>query len=156
MKNIFKRTCVEHINTAAGLSRLALALNVALVAAGCGGGSGPSPIVGEPPIEHIGLMEVGEMYAAHLKEHGKPPTRTRDFEKYSQGFTIGSMGVQKGDLIVVWNAGKEDDAALSSTRVLAYEKKTPKEGGEVLMQDGTIKVMTAEEFQAAPKAAPSS
>ena len=37
--------------------------------------------------------------------------------------------------------------------MLAYHKDVPEKGGEVLMQDGTAKKMTAEEFQAAPKPA---
>jgi hypothetical protein len=36
--------------------------------------------------------------------------------------------------------------------VVAYEKKVPTEGGHVLLQDGTVKQMTAAEFQSAPKA----
>ena len=38
--------------------------------------------------------------------------------------------------------------------VLAYGKTVPEQGGPALLQDGwTIKAMTADEFQAAPKAA---
>jgi hypothetical protein len=100
----------------------------------------------------MGLMEVGEMYTSYLKEHGTPPRKVSDFEKYSPGFTFGSMALQNGDLVAVWNAPKATDPAEAATRVLAYQKKTPKEGGKVLMQDGTVKEMTAVEFAAAPKA----
>ena len=37
-------------------------------------------------------------------------------------------------------------------KVLAYEKDVPQKGGAVVMADGTVKAMTPEEFQAAPKA----
>jgi hypothetical protein len=36
--------------------------------------------------------------------------------------------------------------------VLAYETEVPEKGGAVLMQDGTVKTMTADEFKSAPKA----
>jgi hypothetical protein len=126
-----------------------------LAFAGCGQGD-LAASKGETPPEQMGLMEVGEMYTTYLKEHGSPPKKKADFEKYSPGFTFGSMGVQKGDLVVVWNAPKATDPSEAATKVLAYEKKTPKDGGKVLMQDGTIKEMTAQEFATAPKAAPAS
>ena len=42
----------------------------------------------------------------------------------------------------------------ASTHVLAYERQGPEEGGAVLLQDGTIKQMTAAELQAALQARP--
>jgi hypothetical protein len=52
---------------------------------------------------------------------------------------------------IVYQWGARIDPAGGET-VLAYEKKAPSEGGWVLMQDGTVKQITADEFKAAPKA----
>ncbi len=51
-----------------------------------------------------------------------------------------------------WGVGLSDSAEAAST-VLAYQKDVPEQGGEVLMQNGTAKKMTADEFKAAAKPA---
>ena len=53
-------------------------------------------------------------------------------------------------MLVYWGAGLSDGPDAAST-VLAYQKDVPEKGGEVLMQDGTPKKMTADEFKAARK-----
>jgi hypothetical protein len=127
---------------------LAGALLVGLAATGCGGG--PTAGVEIPP-EHLGLQEVGEMYLMYLKEFKKAPKVRKDLDRYAGGFSIGSYGVQRGDLVVIWDAAPSGPSEAPG-KVLAYEKKTPKEGGGVLMQDGTVKTMTPQEFADAPKA----
>lgn len=59
--------------------------------------------------------------------------------------------IQNGDYIVYWRVGLSDTAP-GANAILAYEKKTPTEGGAVLLRNGTVKEMTAAEFQAALKA----
>ena len=55
-------------------------------------------------------------------------------------------------MLVYWGAGISDEPEAAST-VLAYHKDVPEKGGEVLMQNGKARKMTAEEFKAAPKPA---
>jgi hypothetical protein len=56
--------------------------------------------------------------------------------------------IRTGDVVYIWGAGYADGAK----QVVAYEKKAPTEGGYVLLQDGTVKKMTADEFKSAPQA----
>jgi hypothetical protein len=41
---------------------------------------------------------------------------------------------------------------VGGSNVLAYQKGVPTQGGFVLLSDGTIRPMSAADFQAAPKA----
>ena len=57
------------------------------------------------------------------------------------------VAIRNGLIIYVWGASYQ----ASSTSIIAYEKSVPESGGFVLLQDGTVKKLTAEEFKAAPK-----
>ena len=67
-------------------------------------------------------------------------------------FPAAVASIKSKEVLVYWGVGISDGPEAAST-VLAYHKDVPEKGGEVLMQDGTAKKMTAEEFQAAPKPA---
>ena len=56
--------------------------------------------------------------------------------------------ISGGQCVVVWGCGIKS----GSSAVLAYGKDAETKGGPVLLQDGTVKSMTAAEFAAAPKA----
>jgi hypothetical protein len=56
--------------------------------------------------------------------------------------------IRSGDLVYVWGAGY----AAGGTELVAWEKAVPESGGYVLQQDGTVKQLSAGEFQSAPKA----
>jgi hypothetical protein len=132
---------------------LALAIGSAMgLAIGCdasGGGASPEGKV-ERFRESV-LGEVGQMLRIREKDTSRPPSTVKDLAKYQPGFPSGFQKVQGGDVVLMLGAPVEDGA---SDKVLAFEKQAPDSGGYVLMQDGTtVKKMSAEEFQAAPKAA---
>ena len=129
------------------IGALALALGTAV--SGCGRTTTESQAT-EPPAEHLALKEIGEMYRLYLKEHHRPPKKAADFTAYDLGYSYGILGLQGGDLIVLWGAQLAETPEAAKT-VLAYEKLAPKQGGFVVMQDGSVEKMTAEEFLAAPK-----
>ncbi len=130
---------------------LTASMLVASLCAGCGAGSGSNASAEIPP-SNAGLLEVGEMYRAYLKQVGKPPAKMKDIELYSPGFPQGSLMLQNGELVTFWGVTALTESGAGHA-VLAYESKAPTGGGVVLLDDGeTIKQMTTEEFQAAPKA----
>lgn len=122
------------------------ALTLAL-AFGAGCQTSTAPV--EVPPEHLALQEVGEMCRVYLADNKRPPRTGKDLNKYAPAFNYGSMAIQDGSVQVFWGADLQPD----SKAILAYEKRVPESGGKVLLQDGeTVKEMTAQEFQAAPKA----
>jgi hypothetical protein len=129
--------------------RFLLAAALAL-SAGCesSGGRGfePSPDNGD----RYALTEVGEILRNRMLNTTQPPRNQADIARYENVGPTGLGKVQKGEIVVLWGANPKEGV---SDQVLAYEKKTPQTGGFVLMQDGTtVKKMTPDEFQAAPKA----
>lgn len=116
---------------------------------GCGPETTSTPGVEASNTEVIALRELGEMYTLQIKQTQKPPETGKPLMQFAAGFSHGSMAIQNKTLGVYWGAPIEKQGQA----VLAYELKAPEAGGLVLLSDGeTVKPMTAEEFQAAPKA----
>lgn len=116
-----------------------------LLAAGCGGPTAGT--VADEPVRGE-LSEVYELFRLHQTEKGRPPRRLADLDRYAPGMDLGYSALQAGRVTPVWGAGADE----ASTEVLACEKKVPADGGWVLLRNGTVKQMTAEEYKAAPKA----
>ena len=79
------------------------------------------------------------------------PRKPEDFSDFIDSMPTAFQRVKEGEYVVVWGVGRSAVPGTSG-QVLAYEKKVPTEGGAVLLRDGTVKQMTAAEFNAAPKA----
>jgi hypothetical protein len=71
--------------------------------------------------------------------------------KFQNVYGLGVPALEDGHCVLIWGADPAKTPDQAGT-VLGYEKETPSQGGYVLMMDGTVKKMTAEEFQAARKA----
>ncbi len=101
------------------------------------------------PPEKAELGQIHEIYKLFIKSNQRPPKDFADLNQkaYSEVNPMAFNGIKDGKYVVVW--GVSDN---SSGTVLAYEKDAPEKGGNVLMADGTIKTMSAAEFQAAYKA----
>ncbi len=132
--------------------RWSLALLLAGLTTGCGNVNEAARSVAEVrPVQ-----DVGDLYRMYMLEHKKPPASPSDFLPYQDASPEAVRAVKDGEVLVVWDVALTDlspeggkDAA---DEVLAYEKKVPTEGGTVLMKNRTIRQMTADQFQAAPKA----
>ena len=87
---------------------------------------------------------------------GKAPAGPADLQKYVSEFPEVGQALQNGDIVIYWNVRFPDDMQQQGTSntVLGYEKDVPAKGGMVIMGDGSVREMTAQEFQAAPKATP--
>ncbi|VTR94517.1 Uncharacterized protein OS=Singulisphaera acidiphila (strain ATCC BAA-1392 / DSM 18658 / VKM B-2454 / MOB10) GN=Sinac_0826 PE=4 SV=1 [Gemmata massiliana] len=134
------------------MGRFALFLFGTLALAGCS--SNQSQSTSQGPGADAVLHEVGGLIQMYSGETGKGPKKVADLTKYQNGYPLGFQAVQSGDVVVVWGAkiGGEGEAASGPTNVIAYEKKTPTEGGWVLLQNTTTKQMSASDFASAPKA----
>ncbi|MHC5537021.1 hypothetical protein ACYOEI_01965 [Singulisphaera rosea] len=124
-----------------------------LAAAGCG----PQNVqYTADQAEEMKLLEVGEVLREYQLFKNSPPKAIKDLMKASGSSPGGYEAVRSGDVVVHWDAALPDTnerpGVNPSDKVLAYVKRVPKEGGPVLMLDRTVRRMSAEEFQAAPKA----
>ncbi len=128
-------------------SSLPLLLLLALLLQGCGKKDANDPLTTKVSAE---LGEIFEMYRMATKEKNKPPTGVADFKRWIAGFPLGYQAVDSGKCVVFWGTNLAD-ASASRSQVLAYETDVPTQGGAVLMNDGQIKIMTAEEFKGTPK-----
>jgi hypothetical protein len=123
-------------------------LAVPFLALGCGGNKAGR----DPEVEHRKneLGEIYEIYTQFAKRSGRPPKKFSDVNQkdLQASNPVGFKALQDNKYIVVWGVTSNDSGA-----VMAYEKDADKQGGWVLIADGTPKQMTAEELhQALPKA----
>lgn len=98
----------------------------------------------------LALEEVSHILRMYKKSGQGAPKSIKDVAGMSNGLPAGIEALRKGNVLLYWEAPFDPD---DSKTVIAYQKEAPEKGGEVLMRDGTVAHMTAEEFQAAPKPA---
>jgi hypothetical protein len=116
---------------------------LALAAGGCGQATHE---VTATDVRNYELEEIRDMYKLYAEDKHRPPTQLAQLKQYEPGFSKGFEALQSGEVVVVWGADLSETAGKG---VLAYGKDVPTKGGPVLLRDGTIKIMTAQEFQAA-------
>jgi hypothetical protein len=124
----------------------------ALFAAGCSSGGGST---GAGPDKADTLREVGGLVSSYTGEYRRGPQKVADLARYEAGYPLGYEAVKSGEITVVWGAKmvvEEGGGSTGTTDVVAYQKKVLAEGGLVLLQNGTVKEMSADEFRSAPKA----
>jgi hypothetical protein len=115
---------------------------------GCGGGKdGGDPALQRKEAE---LGEIHEIYQEYMKINNQRPPKQMSDLKQKQFEVVNPQGfgaMQRGQYVVVWGVDINKD----SGAVLAYEKDAPKKGGVVLTASGKVKMMSAEDLQAALK-----
>jgi hypothetical protein len=125
---------------------------VLLLVAAAGCSSEKKPGDGQQPGAADHLREVAGMLRLHAGERGKGPRKAADLAPYEHGHPLGFQAVKSGEIVVVWGATMPGEGeAGGGEAVVAYEKKALAAGGAVLLQNGTVKTMTADELKAAPK-----
>lgn len=128
---------------------IALGSALALVDGGCGGGSGRSAGQAESP-EQYSIAQVGQLLRLHQKGNKPPPKGVKDLMALERGYSAAIGSLRDKSVLLYWGTGFSETPEASRT-ILAFQKDVPERGGEVLMQDGTARKMTAEEFRAANK-----
>jgi hypothetical protein len=122
---------------------LLLFLVLPVLAVGCGGG--PPPTLAP---QNATLAQIHQLYEHYIKNHQKAPSQMSDLAKpqYEGIYPVAVAALKQGKFVIVWGVNSKD-----SGTVLAYEKDAPTKGGAVLMADGSVKDMTAEQLKAAQK-----
>lgn len=126
-----------------GLWRAAAAVGLAAVV-GCGGGGTPTAqtVTGKDMME-----DVRRMLTFAVEQKLKVPTKAAELDAVEPVAPLAGPALRDGTVVYAWGTSLSGGSG-----VVAYEKKAEAEGGWVLLQDGTIKQMTADEFKAAPRA----
>lgn len=119
----------------------------ALAPVGCGGPDVPKDATGAPTAKQ-GLVDLADLLKGVAEQKKSPPARQADLEQYDAINLAATLAITRKEVVYVWGSG----IAAGSQAVIAYEKDAPTAGGFVLLQDGTVKSMTAAEFATAPKA----
>jgi hypothetical protein len=100
------------------------------------------------------LQDVNDLLRA-AGTSGRLPAKVADLDRYKTMFPRGYEAVKTGNVVVFWGAPFQGEGDVGKNEVVvAYEKNVPAEGGHVLLSAGSVKKMTAAEFNAAPKAGP--
>ncbi|MCZ2342302.1 MAG: hypothetical protein LC104_10970 [Bacteroidales bacterium] len=123
------------------LSLMTLLLSVTL---GCGGGTTDDT----PDTVQTRLTDLKFLLEHVQAKKQQPPKALKDLLPYEPEYPGGYQCLALEECVYIW--GAKLDA--SGTAIIAYEKATPTSGGAVLLQNGSVQKMTAEEFSAAPKA----
>lgn len=93
------------------------------------------------------MAEIGQMLITLKESNSPPPSSLDDFGRVEPMVPLSAAELRSGEIVFFWGKGLS-----SATKVLAHEKKAATEGGWVLMTDGSVKQMSADEFKSAPKA----
>ncbi|ADV62787.1 hypothetical protein Isop_2209 [Isosphaera pallida ATCC 43644] len=124
---------------------------------GCGGSTEAEIDLQTSP-EAVGLTELGEVLRLYQIQFKKPPAKVADLAPLEQMAGMVMDTIRNKTIEVIWGVDLPDlgeqPGLVESKEILAYEAKAPTEGGYVLFRDRTVKKLTAEEFNATPKAAP--
>ncbi|SIO45941.1 hypothetical protein SAMN05444166_4910 [Singulisphaera sp. GP187] len=120
-------------------------------AGGCGNGEDAKTVALIRTNEGLALEEIGRTYQSFVKRTQQPPKDMKDVLPSEQGYPTGINALKRGEVVVLWGAPL-DRTPQGGSSVLAYEKKAPESGGIALMQDLSLKQLSADEFKAAPKA----
>jgi hypothetical protein len=134
----------------ANLKILVLALLLLIGATGC---SGTGSRGEEQATQQPALIQVADMLRATTKPNGKGPAKLSEFNSLQAVYALGYQAVKTGEVVILWGVGvKGEDQAATGGEIVAYEKNAPTSGGYVLFTSGQVKQLTADEFNAAPKA----
>jgi hypothetical protein len=86
-------------------------------------------------------------YMTYSLENNRPPKRVEDLKGYCDPKVMAA--IKQGEIVVTPGV---DLSRQQGKPVLAYQNKPDAQGRRsVLLCDGTVQLMTAEEFEAAPK-----
>ena len=110
---------------------------------------------GEVSPEFAKLQELNDLLHVASGATGRVPAKLADLVRHRSMFPRGYEAANSGNVVILWGAPLKGEGDMDKDEaVVAYEKAVPTEGGYVLLSAGTVKRMTAAEFQEAPKAQP--
>jgi hypothetical protein len=97
------------------------------------------------------LKQIGLAYHNFNDATNKAPAKAEDLAPYLENNKRLIDMLKNGEVVFAWGVTLREIAGTTgaSTTVLAYEKAVPTKGGYVLIADGSVKKMTADDFKKA-------
>ena len=124
--------------------RISLMFLVALL--GCGDQQQQKQISTDE-VAKIALEEIAQCLRDVASEKKTPPKKLADLGEIEPMLPTAGGAIRNGEIIYFWGS-----AIGTGDAIIAHSKNTPTSGGAVLLQNGTIKTVTAEEFKSMSKA----
>jgi hypothetical protein len=112
---------------------------------GCGGGEAGNQKIAEPG--KIALEDFGQMLKTLAAEGKKAPSKLAELEPVEPMSPVGAPALRNGEIVYLWGSRYLE----GGTKLVAYEKQVPTNGGFVLLEDGSVKSVTVAEFGSLPK-----
>jgi hypothetical protein len=125
-----------------------------------GGGSTDKPKTGDASDKEKSsyLKQYGIAYLNHMDTMDIGPSKADDLATYVEKDVRLLKPLRAGEYVLIWDVTVPDQKngyKGAGDLVLGYVKDVPTKGGPVLLGDGKVVQMTAEEFSKAKKAMPS-
>ncbi|WP_165071199.1 hypothetical protein [Paludisphaera rhizosphaerae] len=124
--------------------RTTLGLILAFILVGCGEPETPAvPDSAPTPAEQVGqLLRI-------CREQNRPtPKSLKEAQKLAAGLPGAIDALKSGDVVIYWDVNLDEYGGASA---IGYEKKTPEQGGRVILGDGSTTEMSADQFKAVAK-----
>ena len=137
---------------------------IALTVVGCellfalapGCGSSPEKAAAETSSEAQGLKQLGVMYKIVTERLKRPPKDIGELRSAESQVPGGFSGIGESNVAIYFGVAlpepDAESAAGASETILAYDRMAPRQGGYALFLDGSVRRLSAEEFNAAKKA----
>ncbi len=106
----------------------------------------------EPDLDD--LETIAEAFKDFYDEHNKGPKDQKEFFEYLKEEPTAQEALTTGRVVVHYGVTDERAPQGLADTVVAYEAKAPTEGGRVVMGDGEIQSVTAQEFKELPQPIP--
>ena len=124
---------------------LLLVVSVVFGAFGCGGTNSATVDDSMKPA----LQDFAQFLGALPSDGVKPPKKLAEFLPLEPMAPMSAEFIKNGKLVYYWGSGLKT----GGQSIIAHEKDAETSGGWVLLEDGSVKKLTSEQFSAAPKAA---
>jgi len=98
------------------------------------------------------LKQIGLAYHNYHDATNKGPANAKDLAPYFENSKRLLDHLESKRIVFFYNVRLTQMTEGTSNTILAYEKDVPSKGGLVLLGDGSVRKVTADEFKKAPKA----
>jgi len=134
------------------MNRLALIVTIAFVGAsslgltGCSKPAGTQSSAPQGPTINDGLTDLRDMLKEAAESNTAPPTSQEEMVAFDAVHPVAGAFIQSEQIVYVWGSALKPSGG-SAQKVVGYEPTCTTTGGQVLLENGEIKQVSAAEFQ---------